>query len=96
MAFGPKPVRIKYVDKVKGYCAWELIASTLVGDSTGKLSPIVETGTEEPSYTSGFLSSQVIQAKGIEMPGVGTEMRITVFLKRGKDGVKRPHVVDFF
>lgn len=96
MAFGPKPVRIKYVDKVKGYCTWELIASTLVGDSVEKLSPIVEAGTTEPSYTSGFLSSQTIQAKGIEMPSVGSEMRITVFLKRGKDRVKRPHVVDFF
>ena len=96
MAFGPKPIRIKYVDKVKGYCAWELIVSTLVGDSVGKLSPIVEAGTTEPSYTSGFLSSQTIQAKGIEMPSVGSEMRITVFLKRGKDRIKRPHVVDFF
>lgn len=86
-AFGFRKAKITYADSVKGYCSWELM---------GDEKPVVEQGTTEPSYTKGYLSQQLLQSKGLDMPKVGEVMNVIVFLKRGKDGVKRPYVVDFF
>ncbi|MDO4948637.1 MAG: hypothetical protein Q4E55_00480 [Bacteroidales bacterium] len=82
--FGCRMARITRVSASPQYCAWELIDGT----------PLVEEGTPEPSFTMGYLSEQLLQARQI-VPPVGSDVGLIVFLKRGKDGKKRPYVVDF-
>lgn len=81
--FGLREITIKYVDQEKGYCAWELV---------DKSAPIVELGTTEPSYVSGFINKALFEQYGRPMPQKNTTLQAIVFLKRGKDGLKRPHV----
>lgn len=98
-AFSYRTAKITYTDTVKGFCAWELQP-----ESDGTVRPIVETiGTlaapqQAPSQddtTKGYLSQQLLQSKGNTLPAVGTIIHIIVFLKRGKDGTKRPYVVEY-
>lgn len=82
--FGDHQAKVTFVDSEQNYCKWELTDGTT----------IVEAGTTEPSYTTGYLSEQLIQSKG-NIPKLGDTLHLTVFLKRGKDGRKYPHVVDY-
>lgn len=80
-AFGYRKARVTYVDNDKGYLSWEL----LPGEP-----PIIETGTTAPSYTKGYLN---LQSTNTHHLTPNTEFSLIVYLKRGKDGQKRPHVV---
>lgn len=84
LAFGVRDVRVTYVDSVNCYCAWELVDTEV---------PIREVGRAGTSFTKGFISQKVIQANGIEMPKFGEVISVIVFLKRGKDRIKKPEVV---
>lgn len=87
-AFGLRTARITHIDNVNHYCAWELLPSP-----DGSTSPIIEANTTTPSFTTGFLSKQLLQQTGIDLPKLNTPIQIIVFLKRGKDKQKRPYVV---
>ena len=98
-AFGMRRATITYADSVKGFCAWELLP-----EDDGIVHPIVETvgtlddpriDTSVENTSSGYLSQQLLQSKGNTIPAVGTTVGIIAFLKRGKDGTKRPYVVDY-
>lgn len=78
-AFGTHAAKVTYVDKEKGYAAWEFIDGTV----------LQETGIPEPSFKSGYLHA----SNDGSLPEVGTEMQLIVFLRRGKDKQKRPYVV---
>jgi len=86
-AFGYRRAKVTFVETERKYCSWELLPSE---------EPIIETGTTQPSYRKGYISAQILQQanEGREesLPTVGTEIRIIAFLKRGKDGQKRPFV----
>lgn len=79
-AFGMREAKVVYVDREKGYYRWELTDSTR---------PIVEEGTTEPTFTSGFVNL----SPDVEPPTPGTLLRLVVYLRRGKDKQKRPRVV---
>lgn len=81
--FGFRRATITYLDPNGEYAAWQL---------TNGEAPIVETGTEEPAYSKGYLHRSTAQALGVELPRPGQSIRIITFLKRGKDGTKRPHI----
>ena len=85
-SFGLRRAKVSYTDEAKGYCAWEL----LPGEQ-----PIIESGTDSPSFTSGFISRQTAAELNMPLPAVGTEITLITFLKRGKDKQKRPYVVYF-
>ena len=80
-AFGYRKARVTYVDNDKGYLSWEL----LPGEP-----PIIETGTTAPSYTKGYFN---LQSTNTHHLTPNTQLSLIVYLKRGKDGQKRPHVV---
>lgn len=84
VAFGYHRAKVTAVDPGDKYISWEITDGTT----------IVETGTSEPSYTTGYISEQLMQSKGTR-PKYGDSLLLTVFLKRGKEGKKRPIVVDY-
>lgn len=89
-SFGYRRVVVTYADEAKGYCAWQLLP-----DADGQILPIVETGAkqvQEPA-TTGYIHKQWCQASGLPLPQKGQELLVITFLKRGKDGKKRPVVV---
>ena len=83
-AFGLREVRVAQVDTSRKFYRWEL---------TEPSHPIVEEGTTEPSFTSGFVSLDDDREPRNAVPAVGQTLQIVVYLKRGKDQQKRPHVV---
>ena len=89
-AFGIRQAKVTYVDTQKGYAAWELLP-----DASGNITPIVETGTTSPACTQGYIHQSLAQTLGKPLPDAGAIISIVAFLKRGKDKVKRPYVVDY-
>lgn len=81
--FGLRDIKITFVNEEKGYCSWEFI------DDKGD---IVELGTESPVFSQGYINHIQFKEKGMKQPKVGDKFRVVVFLKRGKDGQKRPRV----
>lgn len=77
--FGFHEAKVTYVDVAKGFAAWELTDGT----------QIQEMGVPSPSFTKGYIHAK----DGEPLPAVGTRLHLTVFLKRGKDKQKYPHVV---
>lgn len=91
-AFGYREARVTYTDEQQGYAAWELLP-----DASGEVHGIVEKGTKEPQVpcTQGYLYSKLCKEKQCPLPKKGERIALITFLKRGKDGKKRPMVVDF-
>lgn len=85
-SFGQRKARVTFVDRVKGYCSWQLV------EEDGAVRPIVESGTSEPAFTSGFINLSVLTNEQSAALSVGQELPLVVFLKRGKDKQKRPYV----
>ena len=81
--FGIRSLKVTYINKEKGFLAWELADGG---------SPIIEAGTSGPSFTSGFVSVDAFMSQQKNVPEVGEVFRAIVFLKRGKDLEKRPYV----
>ena len=82
--FGLREIKITFVNMEKGFVAWDLTDSS---------QPIIEAGTTEPSYTSGYIPTDFFLEHRMSIPKVGDSLRAVMFLKRGKDAMKRPHVV---
>lgn len=86
-AFGLREAKVLFVDTAKKYYRWEL---------TDPSQPIVEQGTTEPSFTSGYVNfdgDAGPHPHGQNLPEVGEVVQLVVFLHRGKDKQKRPRVV---
>jgi len=91
-AFGYRDAVVTFSSEEQGYCSWELLP-----DADGAVHAIVETGTkdvQEPA-TKGYINKQLLYTKQLPLPKKGDKVRIITFLKRGKDGKKKPLVVDF-
>lgn len=90
--FGLRRARVTMVDAERKFYRWEL---------TDAAHPIVETlDNGEPAAgegsTSGFVhfgDEHGPHHDGTPVPAVGSEINVVVFLRRGKDGQKRPKVV---
>lgn len=91
--FPPRAIRITAVNAEKGYASWELIDDR---------SPIMESqsmyqqsqGEPSPSYTTGYLYPESLPKDTADLSslGIGSEHQAIVYLRRSKDGLKRPHV----
>ena len=88
-SFRSRHAKVTYADEEKGYAAWELIKGN---DTESEIPPIKEIGTESPSYTKGYISLNTLNMTKKLLPAIGDTINIIVFLKRGKDGIKRPYV----
>ena len=93
-----RTIRITSVNQEKGYAAWEL---------TDKSQPIVEIlsplqlsyGETSPSFASGYISISSVNyglVTDSHTIRVGLELSAFIYLKRGKDKQKRPHVAKLF
>ena len=91
-AFGYREARIVSVNESQGYAVWELLP-----DASGQVQGITEEGAPEflPPYTQGYLNKSLCDEKSCPLPRIGAMIAVITFLKRGKDGRKRPYVVDF-
>lgn len=87
-AFGLRQAKVVYVDLERKFFRWELVDPS---------QPIVEEGTTEPAFTSGFANFGDPRSPHLAHtppPQVGQTVGLIVYLRRGKDGQKRPQVVD--
>lgn len=82
-AFGLHTARITYVNPKEQYIRYAI--------TEGSLS--AEDGTIEKE---GFASTAAMPEDARRQLAVGQFVRLTLFLKRGKDGVKRNHVAEVF
>lgn len=94
-------IRITNINKEKGYAAWELIDKS--HPITELLSPLQLTeGETSPTFTSGYFHlapdgrPQVSCSSTIETISPGQTLLVLIYLKRGKDRQKRPHVAQLF
>lgn len=86
-----REIRITHINQEKGYAAWEL---------TDKTHPITETlsplqfslGETSPSFTSGYLHLTAELASSLSL----STYKALIYLKRGKDRQKRPHIARLF
>ena len=86
-AFGQRKAKVVFVDAEKKYYRWELSDASC---------PIVEAGIESPSFTAGYVNFEDGHGphpSADDLPEVGDEVDIVVYLRRGKDKQKRPKVV---
>lgn len=98
-----RPIRITSINRDKAYASWDLLdKSTPI---TELLSPLqLSLGETSPSFTSGFFSltldnlPKVPMVSGGSAVGIipGQTLRALIYLKRGKDRLKRPHIALFF
>lgn len=89
-AFGRRNVVVTYTNDGQGYVAWELLPET-----DGHVSPITEKGADTEPATKGYISRQLADRLAKPLPRKGDRLSVVVFLKRGKDGRKRPCVVEY-
>lgn len=94
IAFPHREISVKYIDEAKGYCSWELTDKT--NPVIEKLSPLqLAAGETAEPHTQGYARLDDLRAALSSLPGapalaVGTILTPLIFLKRGKDGKKRP------
>lgn len=82
-----RPIRITSVNKAQGYAAWELLDKEQ--PITELLSPLqLSQGETSPSYTSGYLNL----AQYPQLNTSNTPLQAFIYLRRGKDKLKRPYV----
>lgn len=102
-----REICITHINKEKGYAAWELTDKTQ--PITELLSPLqLSQGETSPSFTSGYLnllqaserSSSFVSNAPVSGTssslGEGQKVTALIYLKRGKDKQKRPHVACIF
>lgn len=103
-----RAIRITAINSEKHYAAWELIDNS--HPITEMLSPLqLSLGETSPAFTTGYFS--LPQEAGASTPNTspsavpadapsslcsGQILRALVYLKRGKDRMKRPHVARLF
>lgn len=83
-----RTVRITSINNEKQYAAWELTDGS--SPITEQLSSLqLSQGETSPSFKSGFMNLSMFSGT---IPAVGSTINAVIFLKRGKDGQKRPKV----
>lgn len=86
-----REIRITAINKEKGYAAWELIDKTR--PITELLSPLqLSQGETSPSFTSGYIK----HSEELSSPLLLSSYKAFIYLKRGKDRQKRPHIARLF
>ena len=90
-----RDIRITHINKEKGYAAWELTDKE--HPITELLSPLqLSQGETSPTFTTGYLNLATVpdgSPSGFSVPlREGWEGSAFIYLKRGKDRQKRPHV----
>lgn len=84
-----RDIRITGVNRDRGFASWELIDKSR--PITESLSPLqLSQGEQSPSFTNGFIS-----LKG-DLALSSNTYKAFIYLKRGKDKQKRPHVARLF
>lgn len=88
-----RDIRITHINREKGYAAWELIdTSTPI---TELLSPLqLSQGETSLSFTNGYLN--LTNTPDASVLSEGQSLRALIYLKRGKDRQKRPHIARLF
>lgn len=87
-SFPPREIRITWYNAEKQYYAWELIDNS--SPITEQLSSLqISHGDTSPSFTQGFVNADFAQGAVPDI-AVGNCLKAIVFLRRGKDGQKRP------
>lgn len=82
-----RDIRITFINKEKGYASWELLEKD--HPITELLSPLqLSQGETSPSFTNGFLHLDDQLASSLTL----SPYKALIYLKRGKDRQKRPHV----
>lgn len=106
-----RDIRITSINKEKGYAAWELVnKQEPITEQLSPLQ--LSQGETSPTFTSGYLNLTIVpdaspsgftatvpdaSASGIPTPlKAGWEGHALIYLKRGKDKLKRPHVAKLF
>ena len=86
-----REIRITSINKEKGYASW-----TLTDEShpiTELLSPLqLSQGEQSPSFTNGYLNLTTIPDAFPSGLSIGQTLQAVVYLRRGKDKLKRPYI----
>ena len=86
-----REVRITAINKEKGYAVWELTDPE--HPITEQLSPLqLAQGETSPSFTSGYLHLTEELSSSLAL----SSYKALIYLKRGKDRQKRPHLASLF
>lgn len=91
-----RDIRITNVNKERGYATWELVDKQ--HPVTEMLSPLqLSHGETSPSFTFGYLNlTNVSDFSSSGDIAEGQTLRALIYLRRGKDRQKRPHVAKVF
>ncbi len=84
-----REIRITSINREKGFASWELHDKE--HPITERLSPLqLSQGEQSPSFTSGYLTLDGTLSVSME------SYRAYIYLRRGKDKLKRPHIAKLF
>ncbi|MBQ0020416.1 MAG: hypothetical protein KBT39_07845 [Bacteroidales bacterium] len=82
-----RDIRITHINKEKGYAAWELTDKS--HPITELLSPLqLSQGETSPTFTTGYLNLTEELSSSLSL----SSYKAFIYLKRGKDKIKRPHI----
>lgn len=88
--FPPREIRITFINKEKQYVAWELVdASQPITEQLSALQ--LSQGETSPSFDKGYINLPDAQNIFPNL-AVGQTLKAIIYLRRGKDKAKRPHV----
>lgn len=86
--FPRREVKVTRIDEEKGYCMWELLDKSQ--PITEQLSPLqLSEGLTSETCTTGFARLDELRTLCPSF-AVGTTLTALIYLRRGKDGKKRP------
>lgn len=87
-----REIRITHINKEKGYAAWELTDPN--HPITELLSPLqLSQGETSPSFTTGYLNLTEELSSSLSL---SSTLKAFIYLRRGKDRQKRPHIARLF
>lgn len=90
-----RDISITHINTEKRYAAWELVNKE--APITEQLSRLqLSQGEQSPAFTQGYLNLTAVPDGSSSGLTVGQTLRALIYLKRGKDGQKRPHVAVIF
>lgn len=89
-SFPPREIRITFINKEKQYVAWELVdASQPITEQLSALQ--LSQGETSPSFDKGYINMSEALSMVLDL-SVGQVLKAIIYLRRGKDKAKRPHV----
>lgn len=87
-AFLRREIKVTRIDEEKGYCMWELVDKS--NPVSEQLSPLqLSEGLTSEEHTTGFARLDEVRSLCSSL-AVGTLLTALIYLRRGKDGKKRP------